>query len=289
MIFFNRYITAKIIRFSIVICLLVFNILLPLSQGKGTLMNESDDIYPTSAYPRISAIDKIRIWFSNTTIDSSEAVKWFPSNATEYDNHSTNVQLKEQLMADIFQIQEEDNFHAFIFNQSTSLIWSYSECYFSLAPEKYGPLYDIRGEPYLNITQEFESLQFSNNCVLYMKNNETTYNNYYLAMEEGNYSLAETFIPGTDPSLYEKHAYSRIPTLYANNITIQRLASCLETFSYIDHVDVFYNFDFSWQMLGVTDRTPLDVFLQEWGILVALIVVLTAGTLMFAKKIRKIL
>jgi hypothetical protein len=243
------------------------------------------DYTPNPPFPRMVALRNLRIWFTNTTKGELSATKWFPSNVTEFENYTTNILLQQQLISDFLQLQQEEKFYAFIFNQSTSLIWSFSSSWCSNS-KTYGPvfLYDIDGQPYLNLTHELQSLQYSNNCLLKLYHNETTFVNYHLAMQQDNLSLASTFIPGTDIDTYHEQSLSGTNNVYPLNVTIKRLASSLEQLWYVERVDIFYNFDLSWQMLGVTDRTPLEQFLQEWGIPIVLIIIVITSTLLFVRK-----
>lgn len=234
---------------------------------------------------RMCAISELRIWFTNTTFDNITASKWFPSNATEYHNNTINVDFKEKILQDIKDIYINENYQVFVFNWSSAIAWSINESRFNNFDNNVY-LHDIDNEPYLNYTETvFSSLLLSNCSFLNFSYNSTVLDNYENAMEANDFTIANSFVPEA-ANEEEYLANKPIPRVYAINKSTIRLAKSLESLWYIDHVDIFYDYDGTRDTYGLTNSSILDILFDNWEITMFLAITVIIISLIFLK-IRK--
>ena len=250
-----------------------------------TYENSFNGMYKPS---RVCAISDVRIWFTDTTSNNITASKWFPSNATENDNHTQNFDFKEKFLHDVQEIELIENFQVLCFNWSTAISWSLggSYKYNNLNTVNLSPLYDINNEIYLNYTEIVTSSLILSNCsFLSYKYNGTVLGAYERAMEDEDYSTANNLIP--EAAKKDEYISNKpFPAVYAVNVSIQRLARSLESLWYIDHVDVFYDYDGTRDTYGQTNPSFIEKILGNWGLLVISVIPIILISL-FVVKIKK--
>ena len=281
---YNNYLQSKkryIIRFCLL--LITFSSFTYGNLSSTAKINGFDGMYKPS---RVCAISDVRIWFTNTTSNNITAIKWFPSNATENDNHTQNFDLKEKFLHDIQEIEQIENFHVLCFNWSTAISWSLGGSYHFQNYSKFHHLSDIDNKPYLNYSEIVTSSLILSNCsFLSYKYNGTILSAYENAMEDEDYSTANNLVP--EAAKKDEYISNKpIPTVYAVNVSIQRLARSLESLWYIDHVDIFYDYDGTRDTYSQSNPSFIEKILDNWGLIVISVIPITLAGL-FVVKIKK--